>query len=226
MKERKTSLNIMLLMTLSILTMFIVEYFIVPGYIIKSILKISMFFILPLIYVGFDKSINILDYFKIYSRSQFISAIILGIGTYILIVGVYFILTTYIDLSEIRELLYKSRDINKNNFFYVAVYISFLNSLLEEFFFRGFLFLSLKKTTTRPIAYLVSALAFAVYHIGIMSDWFNIVIFLLALIALFGVGLIFNYFNEESNNIYNSWLVHMFANFALNSIGLMIYGVF
>ncbi len=226
MKEKKTSLNIMLLMILSILIMFIVEYFIVPGYIIKSMLKVSMFFILPLIYIGFDDRINMLDYFKIYSRSQFISAIILGIGTYILIVGVYFILTTYIDLSEIRELLYRSQDINKNNFFYVAVYISFLNSLLEEFFFRGFLFLSLKKTTTRPLAYFLSALAFAVYHIGIMSDWFNIVIFLLALIALFGVGLIFNYFNEESKNIYNSWLVHMFANFALNSIGLMIYGVF
>ena len=149
----------------------------------------------------------------------------MGLATYMLIVGVYFILTTYIDLSEIRELLYKSQDINKNNFFYVAVYISFLNSLLEEFFFRGFLFLSLKKTTSRPLAYLVSALAFGLYHIGIMSDWFNVVIFLLALIALFGVGLIFNYFNEESKNIYNSWLVHMFANFALNTIGFMIYGI-
>ena len=225
MKEKRTSLNIMLIMTLSIFTMFIVEYFIVPGYIIKSVLKISMFFILPLIYIRFDDGINIWDYFKIYSRRQFISAIVLGLATYMLIVGVYFILTTYIDLSEIRKLLYKSQDINKNNFFYVAVYISFLNSLLEEFFFRGFLFLSLKKTTTRPLAYFLSALAFAVYHIGIMSDWFNVVIFLLALIALFGVGLIFNYFNEESKNIYNSWLVHMFANFALNTIGFMIYGI-
>lgn len=225
MKEKRTSLNIMLIMTLSIFTMFIVEYFIVPGYIIKSVLKISMFFILPLIYIRFDDGINIWDYFKIYSRRQFISAIVLGLATYMLIVGVYFILTTYIDLSEIRKLLYKSQDINKNNFFYVAVYISFLNSLLEEFFFRGFLFLSLKKTTSRPLAYLVSALAFGLYHIGIMSDWFNVVIFLLALIALFGVGLIFNYFNEESKNIYNSWLVHMFANFALNTIGFMIYGI-
>ena len=85
--------------------------------------------------------------------------------------------------------------------------------------------MSLKKTTSRPLAYLVSALAFGLYHIGIMSDWFNVVIFLLALIALFGVGLIFNYFNEESKNIYNSWLVHMFANFALNTIGFMIYGI-
>ena len=143
MKEKKTAINIMVIMAISVLVMFIVEFYIVPGYIIKSILKISMFFIAPIIYVAFDKSINILDYFKIYSRKQFIHSLVLGISVYMLIIGVYFLLTTYIDLTQIRKLLYMSQDINENNFFYVAIYISFLNSLLEEFFFRGFLFLSL-----------------------------------------------------------------------------------
>ncbi|UJF15417.1 CPBP family glutamic-type intramembrane protease [Jeotgalibaca sp. MA1X17-3] len=225
MKNKKTTLNIMGIMTVSVLIMFIVEFYIVPGYIVKSILKVTLFLIVPLIYVGVDKSINLLDYFKIYSRKQFTSSIILGLSVYMLIIGVYFILTTYIDLSQIRELLYKSQDINRNNFFYVAVYISFLNSLLEEFFFRGFLFLSLNKTTTKPVAYLVSAMAFGIYHIGIMVDWFNIAIFLLALTALFAAGLIFNYINEKNKNIYNSWLVHMFANFALNTIGFMMFGI-
>lgn len=226
MSEKRTKLNIIIITIISIFLMFIIEFFIVPGYIVKSLIKISVFLIVPLIYIGIDKNINILDYFKVHSRRQFISAIVLGLSTYILIIGGYFILTTYGDLSEIRQLLYESRDINKKNFLYIALYISFINSLLEEFFFRGFLFLSLSKTTTRPIAYTVSALAFAGYHIGIMADWSNILIFLLALMALFGVALIFNYLNEISKNIYNSWLVHMFANLALNTVGLIIYGVF
>lgn len=225
-KENKTALNIILIMIISVFIMFIVEYYIVPGYMIKSILKVFMFFILPLIYVGVDKSINILDYFKIKSRRQFLRSLVLGISIYMLIIGAYFILTTYINLSEIREILYKSGDITRGNFLYVAVYISFFNSLLEEFFFRGFIFLSLKKRSSRTIAYIVSALAFSLYHIGIMVDWFNIVIFFLALIALFIGGLVFNYLNEENKNIYNSWLVHMFANFALNTIGLIMYGIF
>lgn len=224
--KKRTSINIIFLTILSITTMFIVEYYIVPGYIIKSILKISMFLILPLIYLAYDKSINILDYFKIKSKRQFLQSLGLGISIYMLIIGAYFILSTYIDLSEIREILHNSGDITRNNFFYVAIYISFLNSLLEEFFFRGFIFLSLNKIGPRVLAYLVSALGFALYHIGIMVDWFNIMIFLLALIALFFGGLIFNYLNEENKNIYNSWLVHMFANFALNTIGLMMYGIF
>lgn len=225
MKDKRTTLNIIGIMIVSIFAMFIVEFYIVPGYIAKSILKVTLFLIVPLIYIALDKRINILDYFKIYSRKQFLSSLILGLSVYMLIVGVYFILTTYIDLSRIRELLYKSQDINKNNFFYVAVYISFLNSLLEEFFFRGFLFLSLIKTTKKPIAYLVSSLSFGIYHIGIMSDWFHISIFLLAFTALIAAGIIFNYINEKNKNIYNSWLVHMFANFALNTIGFMMFGM-
>nr|WP_300003533.1 type II CAAX endopeptidase family protein [Tissierella sp.] len=226
MKSKNTALNIIIIMIVSIFVMFIIEYFIVPGYIIKSIFKISMFFIVPLLYICYDKRINLADYFRIYSKKQFISSLLLGLSTYFLIVGVYFILTTYIDLSQIREIVYRSDDINRNNFFYVAIYISLLNSLLEEFFFRGFLFLSLNKTTSKVKAYFISALAFGIYHIGIMADWFNAIIFLLALIALFGVGFIFNYLNEGNKNIYSSWLVHMFANFALNTIGLIIYGVF
>lgn len=226
MSKKRTSINITIIMTLSILVMFLIESFIAPGYVIKSIVKVSMFLILPLVYVGFDRNINILDYFKIYSRRQFISALVLGASIYMLIIGAYFILTTYIDLSQIRELVYKSNDINKNNFFYIAIYISFLNSLLEEFFFRGFLFLSLNNTTTTTTAYFLSSLAFAAYHIGIMADWANPLIFFLALFALFAAGLIFDYLNEKSKNIYNSWLVHMFANFALNTIGFIIFGIF
>lgn len=226
MKNKKTTLSIMVIMIISILVIFIVEYYLVPGYIIKSMIKVPMFLILPLIYIGYNRSINILDYFKIYSRKQFITSIVIGMITFIFVIGVYFILRTYIDLSEIREILYKSEDINKNNFFYVAVYISFFNSFLEEFFFRGFLFLTLIKTTSRTVAYVVSALAFAVYHIGIMADWFNIAIFLLTLVSLFAGGLLFNYLNEKNKNFYNSWLVHMFASFALNTVGLMMYGIF
>jgi membrane protease YdiL (CAAX protease family) len=185
-----------------------------------------MFFIVPLIYVGVDKSIDILDYFKIYSRKQIIGSIALGLSIYMLIMGAYFILTTYIDLSQIRKILYASRDINRNNFFFVAVYISILNSLLEEFFFRGFLFLSLNKVSTRAVAYLISALAFAAYHIGIMVDWRNGTISFLAIIALLTGGLVFNYLNEKNKNIYSSWLVHISVNLALNTIGLMMYGFF
>ena len=38
-------------------------------------------------------------------------------------------------------------------------------------------------------------------------------------------GCIFNYLNEKNDNIYPSWFVHMFANFAINTVGFILFGI-
>ena len=67
--------------------------------------------------------------------------------------------------------------VKSSNFIFVAIYISFANSLLEEFFFRGFAFLKLKEVSSRKFAYIFSALAFSIYHLAMMIGWFDIVLF-------------------------------------------------
>jgi membrane protease YdiL (CAAX protease family) len=107
----------------------------------------------------------------------------------------------------------------------VALYISFANSLLEEFFFRGFSFVCLKKSVPRGFAYLFSALMFALYHSGMTTGWFNFGIFALTLVDLMIAGIIFDFLNEKSGNIYTSWVVHMFANFGINTVGFILFGI-
>ena len=68
-------------------------------------------------------------------------------------------------------------------------------------------------------------MVFALYHIAMMTGWFSIWVFAIALLGLFLGGLIFNYLNEKSDNIYTSWFVHMSANFAINTIGFMLFGI-
>ena len=58
-----------------------------------------------------------------------------------------------------------------------------------------------------------------------MFNWFNWILFIVAMLGLFIGGLLFNYLNEENENIYSSWLVHMFANFAINTVGFIMYGI-
>ena len=58
-----------------------------------------------------------------------------------------------------------------------------------------------------------------------MMGWFDISLFLLTIVGLFVGGLIFNYFNEKYKNIYVTWLIHMFANFAINYIGFMLFSI-
>lgn len=224
-KIKKMLISIICIVLFSCILMAITDVYIKLEYFSKSFVKIILFACIPIIYCSFSKSISLKDYLKIGSKKQLLLSLLLGLGVYFFIIGAFLIVKKFIDLSEISNSLSDGLNVSKNNFIYVAIYISFINSLLEEFFFRGFIFLSLKKYASRTFSYLFSAFAFSFYHVAIIINWFNIFIFLLILFGLVIAGLLFNWINEKSENIYNSWLVHMFANFAINTIGLFMFSI-
>ena len=154
-----------------------------------------------------------------------LSAILLGIGVYAVILGGYLLLKDVFDFSNITEALTKNIGVNGKNFIFVSIYISFVNSLLEEFFFRGFAFITLSKLTGRKIAYIFSAGVFALYHVAMMIGWFDLPLFIIVMAGLFAGGAIFNFLNEKSGTIYPSWFLHMFANFAINTVGFVLFGI-
>ena len=221
-KKKKT---IILIVLLGCLIMAFVDSVIRPEYLIKSFIKIILFSIMPFIYSRYDKELNLSSLFKIKSKKEIIIAILSGGAIFIFILGAYFIIGNFFDFSNVTSSLSNNLGINNNNFIFVAIYISFINSLLEEFFFRGFAFLKLKEVATRKFAYIFSSLAFAFYHVAMMIGWFDISLFILTIVGLFVGGLIFNYFNEKYKNIYVTWLIHMFANFAINYIGFILFNM-
>ncbi|MBQ8203129.1 MAG: CPBP family intramembrane metalloprotease [Clostridia bacterium] len=200
----------------------IVDAIIQPGYIIKSAIKLVLFLLLPFIYSIFDKECNLKKLF-IPDKKGIVIAFALGIGVFTVILAAFFIFRNIFDFSSLTSTLTQGTGVNKDNFIFVAIYISFANSLLEEFFFRGFSFINLKEASNRKLAYIISSAHFALYHIAMMIGWFALPVVLLAITGLFIGGLIFNYFNEKYNNIYLSWLIHMFANFATNTIGFILF---
>ncbi|SCJ62140.1 CAAX amino terminal protease self-immunity [uncultured Clostridium sp.] len=222
-KEKISTKNITLIVFILCILMYVVDVYFKVNYFYKSFIKLIMFLGFPVLYCLKDKNINLKDYFKINSLKQLFYSLLLGIIIYIFIIIAYLIARNFIDLNSIAITLGDSLNVNKNNFIFVSIYISFINSLLEEFFFRGFAFLSLRKLSSRGFSYFFSALAFSLYHIAIILNWFNIFVFIIILIGLVIAGVIFNFVNEKSQNIYNSWLIHMFANFAINSIGFYMF---
>ncbi len=196
-----------------------------PVYIIKSLYKIIIFAGLPLIYCAFDKEVNFKEYFEIKDKKQIKFAVALGLGVYLLIQAGYFILKGFIDLDNIAMNLENNLNVNRDNFLFVSLYISFINSLLEELFFRGFGFITLGRFLSKRYTYIISALAFSIYHVSILANWFNIIIYALFITGLFVTGLFFNRLNDGYNNIFNSWIVHMCANFSINTIGFMMFGI-
>lgn len=215
-------LKISLLVIIACIVMGIVDAVIQPGYAAKSAIKIVMFLLIPIGYCILDKEVSIAKLLKP-DKKGFVIALCLGATVYVVILGAYLLFKNVFDFSALTTSLGETTGVNKSNFIWVAIYISFVNSLLEEFFFRGFSFITLKRFATRRFAYIFSSSLFALYHIAMMIGWFGVPVILISLAGLFLGGLIFNKFDEKNENIYLSWLVHMFANFATNTIGFMLF---
>lgn len=224
MKNTKKSIIICSVVILFCLIMAVVDGILKSNYVVKSAIKLAIFLGFPLLYAFFDKELEIKSIFRL-RKKDIGFAVGLGVGVFVVILGGYLLLKDVFDFTAITGALGGGVGVNRDNFVFVSLYISFINSLLEEFFFRGFAFLTLKNITTAKIAYIFSSAAFALYHIAMMIGWFSLPVFLIVMAGLFAGGLIFNYLNDKTQNIYPSWIVHMFANFAINTVGFMLFDI-
>ncbi len=213
---------IILIVVASCVVMGLVDAVVKPDYTIKSAIKILLFLLLPLFYckVYNDKNSKTV---LVPSKKGFLSALMVGVLIFFIIIAAYYLLKDVFDFSNVTKSLTGNIGVNADNFLYVAIYISFVNSFLEEFFFRGFAFMILKNYSGRIKAYIFSAVLFALYHIAMMIGWFGFEVLLLTIAGLFIGGIIFNFFNEKNGNVYMSYLIHMFANFAINIIGFLLF---
>lgn len=226
MKEKKNALLILAIVAFSALFMSFVDGFLHPPYFYKSLIKLGMFFLPPLIYFcAFPQERRQFRAMLCPAKGQLLRAAALGLVLYGVILGGFFLVKNRIDLSAIRDSLVSGMGVTAENFLWVSLYISFVNSLLEEFFFRGFGFLTLKNHVGRRFACGFSALFFALYHVGMTGGWFSPGLYALSIAGLFVGGCIFNVLDEKQGNIYFSWLVHMWANFAINTVGFMAFGI-
>ncbi len=203
----------------------IVDGVIAPPYFIKSLVKALLFLGAAAFYFYKNRDeIPKLKALFIPKRKALFAAIGLGLAAYAAISGGYLLLKDYINFSGIAENLIKN-GITPENFIFISIYISFCNSFLEEFFYRAFGFVILKNHIGAKPAAALSAGLFAFYHIGMTLGWVEFYLFALGFAGLFLGGLFFNYLCEKTRSVYPSWLLHMFINFGINTVGFMLFGM-
>ena len=217
-KEKCGIITIVGIVAMGCAAMAVVDAIIVPSYLVKSLIKLALFLVLPLFYSLTQQRALLCHIFSLHGKRGILEPLFLGLAVYGLIIGGFFLGERLIDWSRISSSLKNSQE----NIFLMGAYICLVNSLLEEFFFRGFAFLMLKELTNPKIAYLFSAGLFSLYHIAIMQNWFSPLVFALMLAGLFISGIFFNWLNERYQSIYASWMVHLFANLAINTVGLLL----
>ena len=212
---KKKPISIMIAVILPCLLMALVETVIHPGYLVKSAVKLLAFSGSILLCGGLRAPLR---------REGFLPGLILGSLIYGIILGAFALFRSFIDLRVISEGLLGKEGVSRDNFLWVALYISMVNSLLEELLFRGVAYLELRRYMPEHLAMIFSAAAFAAYHVAILSGWFTWQIYGLCLLGMFLGGLIFNLLDRQGS-LFPSWLAHAGANLAINTIGLMMFGL-
>ncbi len=213
---------------LTVTILYMADQVLMVSYNAKIIIKVLTFLTFPMIYILMTKDNVVKDSMKNAlqnCRKLKIKSVstILGILLFLFLLGVYFLFKDFLDIDAIRldfEVKYK---ITKDSLLYYGLYMSFVNSLMEEFFFRGFIFLNLKKLGYKKTGYITSSLLFAIYHIANFQNWFSPVLYILAIAGLFVGGTIFNFLDDKDNTFFNSWFVHICADLAIVLIGYLIF---
>lgn len=194
-----------------------VETAIEPPYIVKSAIKAALFLVLPII-IAKAAHIKLFDRSFSLNRKRIAALLALGALLYGVIIGAYALTRDLFDYASLVQSLSADQKVDSGSFIWVALYISFCNSFLEEFLFRLLSFLQLSKYTSKKIAYAFSSVIFAVYHIAMIGPSFPPLLLLLALIGLTAGGCLFDYADDKAGTIYNSWVIHMAADFAIMTI--------
>jgi len=186
------------------------------NYLWKTAAKVLLFFAIPFYFLRATK-FEFLHAKKTQKKSLLLA---LGLGIIIImtILGAFVLLKGSIDLNALQLDLETRVGVTASVFPFVALYILFGNSFLEEYFFRGLLVDLLKESRLK---WFLPSFFFAIYHVAIFLPWFEWPILVLAVFGLWIGGLIFQWLNEKSGTIYPSWIIHMCAD-----IGVLLIGVY
>lgn len=128
-----------------------------------------------------------------------------------------------LDRQLIVEKIGQQFSVNARTVMLVAPITIFMNSLLEEFFYRGFAF-GLLERRHRAIAYSLPAAVFTVQHVLFIYHWVTPLPLLMAVAGLFVFALVLQKIYEAADSIVAPWLVHILGDVAMMGIAIeLIY---
>ena len=197
-----------------------VEQWLGVSYIWKTLAKFILFLILPLLI--FRREVRLFMKFRDTDPQRIRMSLAIGVGVMAAVFGAFFLLRPFIDTEALVSDLAGRAGVTGVIYPFVAIYILFGNSLLEEFFFRGVLPAQFKEHPRLGLT--VPPILFAVYHIAIFLPWFSLPILAAAVAGLAAGGVIFQLANGRNGTILPSWIIHMSADLAVLIIGaILIY---
>ncbi len=124
-----------------------------------------------------------------------------------------------LDFSDISEVLAAAGISSVASYVALVLYLAVVNSLMEEYVFRWFLFKQLSQLMPAIPAVIASAAIFTVHHTVVVSAYvpwyFNVLISL----GVFTGGLVWSYLYYRYGRIWPGYISHVIADIAVFIIG-------
>ncbi len=198
-----------------------IEHGLEINYAIKTVSKISLFFLVIWLYARLFDDFRFRDVLSLdkLNKQDWLRLLFLGVLSAGVVLVAYLLLSPYFSVHQIKHDLTSRLGITATGFIFVGIYITFVNSFLEEYFFRGFIFFHLP----RKIGYFFSPLLFATYHIPMIALWFSPVLIGACFIGLWGIAMVFHKVNEKNRTIWSSWIIHICADIMIIIIGMTLF---
>lgn len=211
---------------LVVVLLYIADQVLTLNYNTKIIVKLVLFFGLHFISLKVIKYNYVKDSLaNIAHLNKNKPALLLGLIIFLFVLGAYMVLRQFIDVTAMVAEFDSKYEINRGNILYYGLYITFINSLLEEMFFRGFIFLNLKHLGFKREGYIFSSLIFSLYHLANFQNFVSPIAILAACVCLFVGGVIFCRLDDKKSSFFNSWFVHIAADAAIVLVGLKLFSV-
>lgn len=148
-------------------------------------------------------------------KQSILTGILLGLVSFTVMLFFFTSLQNILFSKAHITSLLSSWGYNKVYFLPLALYFIFFNAVVEEIFWRGFLYTYYKKAWGSSMASIIIALCFIQYHFVTIWLLFSLQAALALVVVLFVVNLLWNYLRERFGNIYASILWHLFADLAI-----------
>jgi membrane protease YdiL (CAAX protease family) len=191
-----------------------------------SLYKIALL-VPPLIYCRMHGLSVRHDVFKLHHwRRGIKQSLCLGLLAVALFWGAYFTIGDWLlDKPAIAQKIADRFGVTAATVLLVAPFTIIVNSLLEEFFYRGFAFGQLMRRN-KVVAYLLPATIFALQHLMFTNDWAGLGVIVLGVVALFVFALVLEAVYATTDTLVAPWLIHILGDVAMMGVAieLLLYG--
>jgi uncharacterized protein len=129
----------------------------------------------------------------------------------------------------VREKLRQFGAATPARYLFLALFLSSVHSLMEEYYWRWFVFGELKRVVSLAPALILSSLAFMAHHVIVLAVYFPANLLTAAipfsLCVAFGGG-VWAWIYDRSGSLYSIWLSHLLADAGIMAVGYDMVFIF